>query len=496
MHEDIRQKALTERRSAAWDLKNAPKNYLSLVLAQFCGAFFAFASVWLISKKIGSEGYGGVVAVIAASQVAQIFVNWTLVALTRHGVEEFVESGEINKTFWARMLIFLPNTLILLAFSFLWLPLVAGWLKLPSEVYWYIIFHFLVAAFWLHVQHALQGAKLMKLHGMLIALERVLVFAVLAILVLSDRLNYLTAVVVYVLAPLMMSFVGLFRLRKLVSRRIEIDLKWMKTILKFSIPLIPFAILGYVTSNYLDAIFISQFLSKKDLGIYSIAYQINGILMQFPTLAGSLLLPFFVTLQADKNIQKVKLYMEDVLPLLTLAGGLLAICTAIFAGVFLPFILGEQAAQITVVFWILISSTVFIIPGLMGYAPYFNSFSATYIGTIMSVVAAALNFTFNFLLIPRYGLKGSAWATVIAYAASTVTIIFLTNRQFSLKHKWTIPAMLPALVGSAYAAWSENYLVSSILAFLTAVAIVLIYWNLFRHGVRLLLNYRDLVAKQ
>lgn len=228
------------RQSANWDLRNAVRNYSTLVAAQIASAFFSFGSVWLATRFLGTEGYGGIVAVIAASQVAQIFVNWTCVALARYGVEEFVESGKISKSFWARTLIFLPNTLIFLAFSFLWLPIVSAWLKLPSEAVWFVGVHFLVSAIWLHVQHALQGAKLPRLQGILLAVERILIFSGLLILVLSGKINYLSAIAAYISAPLLMTFIGLFSLRKLVSWRIEIDADSLKKILKFSIPLIPF----------------------------------------------------------------------------------------------------------------------------------------------------------------------------------------------------------------------------------------------------------------
>ena len=107
-----------ERQSANWDIQNAPKNYVSLVLTQTGSAFFAFASVWLITKTLGSEGYGGIVAIIAASQIAQVLVNWTSVAVVRFGVDEFIETEKIARTFWLRLFILLPNLLLVLLTAF------------------------------------------------------------------------------------------------------------------------------------------------------------------------------------------------------------------------------------------------------------------------------------------------------------------------------------------------------------------------------------------
>lgn len=487
---------VSERQSAGWDLKYAIRNYSTLVAAQIVSAFFSFASVWVATRFLGTEGYGGIVAVIAASSVAQIFVNWTCVGLARYGVEEFVESGKISRSFWSRTIIFLPNTIIFLAFSFLWLPIVSSWLKLPPEAFWYVAVHFVVMAVWLHVQHALQGAKLPRLHGILLSTERVLIFLILLILALTGQITYLLAIAAYIAAPLLMSIVGLFQLRGIVTWKIDLDWVWTKKMLRFSIPLIPFSLIGYFSTNYLDAIFISQYLSKSDLGIYSVAYQINGILMQFPQLAGTLLLPLFVTLQTGENAEKVKLYMQDILPLLTLIGGLGAVCAALAMQFVIPLIFSQDVDQAVIIFWILISSAAFAIPGLIGYAPYFNSRSATYIGAFMAIAAALTNLAANYVLIPRYGLKGCAWATVLAYGASVLTVMLIVNWRFALMYKWTIPAIIPVVVGSAYASWTENLPIAFLLAFATALLIVLIFIRPVAESVKLLKNYRVLLTNK
>jgi O-antigen/teichoic acid export membrane protein len=484
-----------ERQSASWDLRNAFRNYSTLVISQIVSAFFSFASVWLITHYIGTEGYGGVVAVIAASQMAQIFVNWTCVALARYGVEEFVESGKITRSFWARTFILLPNTIIFLIFSFLWLPILSNWLKLPPDAGWYVLTHFVVLAVWLHVQHALQGAKLPRLQGFLITLERVLIFLLLLILAVSGKITYLWAIGVYIVSPLIMIFIGIFQLRGLVSWRLQVDQIWLKKILKFSIPLIPFSFIGYFSTSYLDAIFISQYLSISDLGIYSIAYQINGILMQFPTVAGTLLLPFFVSLQSDKDAGKIHLYMRNVLPLLTFFGGLGIIITAYAAKLIIPLFFGQDSNQVVIIFWVLVSSSAFAFPGLIGYVPYFNSFSATYIATINAIVASVINLSANYFLIPRYGLKGCAWATVFAYGISFLVTMFLLRKKFKLEYRWIVPAIVPVILGSAYASWTENFGIALIISFAVAVVVILVFRKSFVEGLKTLMNFRSFLLK-
>jgi O-antigen/teichoic acid export membrane protein len=483
-----------ERRDAGWDLKNAFGNYSVLAGSQIVAAFFSFASVWFATRYLGTEGYGGIVAIIAASQVVQIFVNWSAASVIRFGTEEFVTAGEINKSFWSRIFIFAPNTLLLLVSSPWWFPYLAKLLKLPMETFWLVILHFLVLAFWLHVQFALQGAKLPRIQAVLIAVERFLIFAVLFGLFVIGELTWLTALWAYIFASFSMIFAGLWHLRSLLSWKISFDADWLKRMLKFSVPLIPFALVGYFSSGYLDAIFISQYFSKSDLGIYSIASQVNGILMQFPTLVGALLLPWFVTLQTNNQDLMMKSYMEDILPLITLLGEFVFIFIIACAYYLLPLFFGAEAFESSKVLLILGVSAVVGLPHLMGYASFINAASATYIGTAMAIVGAIVNLTANAVLIPRYGLIGCAWATVLAYGTSLLTMMIIVHWRFPLKHKWTLQALFPSIISALYFSWSGN-LVLTLAVFVSAtICLLILYYNAIKRSSKLLWKFLSKVA--
>jgi O-antigen/teichoic acid export membrane protein len=483
-----------ERQSASWDLKNAFGNYATLVVSQIAVAFFSFASVTLCTRTLGAEGYGGIVAVIAASSVAQIFVNWTCVGLARFGVEEFVDSGKISKSFWARTIIFLPNTLIFLAFSLLWFPLLANWLKLPNEAFWLVVLHFVVSAVWLHVQHAFQGAKLPKLQGSFLAIERVLIFGILVILILTNNLTWLSAVWAYIFPPALMTIIGLWQIRNLVSWKFELDAKTLKKMFKFSVPLIPFTVIGYLSTNYLDAIFISQYLNKTELGIYFVAYQINGILMQFPILAGSLLMPLFVTVLSKNQDSFFKKYLADVLPLLTLIWSLACVLVAILGSFFLPFVFGKEVSNAKEILWILVISSSLNAPLFFGYSPFSNAVSATYIGTALAIASALTNFTANLILIPRFGLVGCAWATVLSSLVSLVVVIVILRLKFSLKIGWIFQSTLLSVIVCSVYSYTNNYFLTAFSFIFVLFFLALVHRKSILQSFELFKNYRSILV--
>ncbi len=484
----------SERQTAGWDLRNAFRNYSTLVASQVAVAIFSFTSVWLITRNLGADGYGGVVAVLAASQIAQIFVNWTGISLVRFGVEEFVASGSISNSFWARTAILFPNTVVMLLTGFLWLPLLASALILPPDAIPLIALHFLATAFSIHINNSLQAAKLPRLQGVLLAAERLMIFAELCVLIGLGRLNWRTAVASYILAPVLTAIIGIVAVRGVFSWRITIRLESIKKLLRFSVPLIPYSLIGYFSTNYLDAIFISQYLDRADLGVYSVAYQINGVLMQFPLLASTLLMPLFVSLRAGGKEDRVTTYMEDLVPLLTFIGGLGGIFAAMALKFIIPLFFGAQVQGSVIIFWILISSAVFAIPTIIGFSPYTNAISATYVASLLAVISSVVNLAANYFLIPIYGLKGCAWATVLAYGTSVLVVIVLGRIKFSLRHRWTIPALIPTLAGSVYASVTGDLNLAFALAMAVSFVIVLIWRKAVADGFRVLRYYREFAA--
>lgn len=478
----------SKRRSATWDIGNAPRNYLSLVLSQAGSVFFAFASVWLITKVLGAEGYGGVFAIIAASQVAQVLINWTAISVVRFGTEEFVETEKIARAFWLRFFIFVPNVLIVLLAAKFWFPPLADWLKLSAETFWLVILHFSATALWVHVQMGFQAAKLPRMQGILLMFERLLIFAGILLLIFYGKLTPFSALICYAVAPFLMITVGIFFLRRFIFARFSIDLQFVKKIATYSLPLIPFAFIGYFSTGYVDAIFISKYLSTRDLGIYSVAVQISGIALQLPTLANSLLIPFFVTVLKENSTTKLNSYFKTVLPSLTLVWGILCTLMA-FAGAFLiPLIFGSKFAESVTPFWILMTASIFAVPVACGYSALVHARSVTYIAAITALLSAVVNISLNFLLIPQFGMEGCAWATFITYFISVLAFVILLNRKTQMSVSWIFIAFMPTFIGTLVYSYTENVWLGLAFSSMLAIFAVLLKQSSLRESFGIMMR--------
>jgi len=458
------------RQTADWDVRNAPKNYISLVAAHGATAFFSFASVWLVTRHLGSEGYGGIVAFVAASQLVQIFLNWSSTALARFGIEEFVETGRITRSFWSRTLMFFPNLLVVLGLSIFWLQPVAGWLKIPSAAVWLIAVHLAVTAFWLHVQYGLQGVKMLRLQGVLLAVERFMTFCGLLIAISLGHLTLLNALWCYIIPAAILSAAGLLILRPFIEMHGIFDRQHFRRMLMFSLPLIPFAVVGYLSTSQLDAFFITRYLSTRDLGIYAVAAQINGLLLQLPILANTVLLSMFVSLRTSGQEAKVSTFLNNVAPTAALIWGLICVGVAIVAGLLIPPVFGQDFRGSVEPLLILVLATAATSLSMFGFAVYSHSISATYISTVASVLAAITNLVFDLLLIPRWGLIGCAVATFLAQAILAASVVWLCSRKTTVDIRKVSVAFLAPATGVAAFLLSDSVLIASA-GFLGATAL-------------------------
>ncbi len=437
----------SNRQSSSWDISNAPRNYLSLVIYQAGSAILSFASVWLLTHFLGSTGYGGIVAIIAASQVAQVFVNWTSYSVIRFGVDEFIETGRIARIFWVRLIIMSANFGLMAVMSALWFPPLAEWLKLQPGLRWVVVLHFAITIFWIHVQSTFQGVKMPRLNGLLMMIERLIIFAGLLAILAANALTGTTAIWCYIAAPAAMAGVGLFRLRHFIFGRFEVDRAFIRDVVLYSLPLAPMALVGYFSGSYLDAIFVSDLLSTRDLGIYSVASQFNGIVLQLPTIANSLLTPLFITLVKERGSQRIDRFFHDVLPSATLVWSYVCVLAAVLGGITIPILFGPEFKGSVVPFWILLAASSVGVPVLIGYAALSNAVSATYISMYAAILAALANIVFDVLLIPRYGLAGCAVATLISLAASVTTFAYFVKQKTTVPISWLPAAFLPAASG-------------------------------------------------
>ena len=85
----------------------------------------------------------------------------------------------------------------------------------------------------------------------------------------------------------------------------------LKTMLAFSIPLVPSSIAVF-SQNYIDRIMISRMLDLEMLGLYSLAFKISALVLVFGSVFQMSIIPLFYKHHQDKNAPQMFGYTANI----------------------------------------------------------------------------------------------------------------------------------------------------------------------------------------
>jgi len=202
----------------------------------------------------------------------------------------------------------------------------------------------------------------------------------------------------------------------------KFDFLLVKQLLTYSWPLMLSAFLITIHTN-VDQIMIDHFLDKTEVGVYAAALRLSNCWLFVPSIIVSTLLPYYVKLRQQNPLT----YQEDLIRLYSLMfwmGMFVGIVISIFGEEIILLLYGEaygnayQALVFNIWSGIFISQAVargiwMISENLQTYRLYNN------------MIAVIINIVGNVILIPKYGISGAAFSTLMTQMLGTWLIPFL-----------------------------------------------------------------------
>jgi O-antigen/teichoic acid export membrane protein len=192
-------------------------------------------------------------------------------------------------------------------------------------------------------------------------------------------------------------------------------MEFIKEALKYGVPLVPHTLSGIFITG-IDRFFINYMVSVSATGIYVIGYQVGmiiGLLARSFNQAWSVVL--FKKLKENNFLAKVGIVKFTYIYFASIIG--IALLWSWLAPYFLNFFVGSDfQAAYKYVFWIALG---YAADGMYYMVANYIFYSGkTYIITLITVIAAALNICLNYLLIKKIGPLGAAIATTICFFLS------------------------------------------------------------------------------
>lgn len=187
------------------------------------------------------------------------------------------------------------------------------------------------------------------------------------------------------------------------------DKSLIKPILKLAMPIVLLSLLGVFMLN-VDTIMLGWFRTAKEIGFYSAGQKIIQLLYMIPAIIASALFPAMSRAAGQK--EKVALIMERGVSAVYSFALPLVVGGIILATPIINFLYGQEYTPGIPTFRILLITILIIFPQSLLLNMVIAHNKQNKIGAYVGLASVG-NVIFNYLLIPKFGIAGAAWATVI-----------------------------------------------------------------------------------
>jgi O-antigen/teichoic acid export membrane protein len=198
----------------------------------------------------------------------------------------------------------------------------------------------------------------------------------------------------------------------------------------------PLIFSGMMVSIYMkiDIIMIKEMLDVKAVGIYSAAVKLCEVLYFLPVVVMTSLFPAIV--EARKNsIIEYKKQVYRIYEIMIGATIIVAIITTFLADWIVYILYGSIYQEAVTILQIYIWAFVFVSLGVVS-SKYLVAENLEIYALYRSIVGVIINISLNWYLIPIYGIKGAAFATLITQIF--VAYLFLFCFRSTRSNFWTV----------------------------------------------------------
>ena len=191
----------------------------------------------------------------------------------------------------------------------------------------------------------------------------------------------------------------------------------------------PLILSGVVITIYMkiDQVMIKQMLGDAEVGYYAAAVRLCEAWYFLPTIVTTSLFPAIINAkQTNETLYQSRL--QKLYDLLAWAAIAIALPTTFLSKYVIAILYKPEfypaASVLTIYIWAGVAT-------FLGVASsqYLITENFTKIAFIRTFIGMIVNVILNFILIPIYGINGSAFATLISYSAATFSIYFSRNSR-------------------------------------------------------------------
>ena len=223
-------------------------------------------------------------------------------------------------------------------------------------------------------------------------------------------------------------------LPEIINIRYKIDLKLLKKMLSYALPVMIWGMAGIVNETF-DRILLKHLIPQSEnpmsqLGIYGACYKIAILMTLFIQTFKFAAEPFFFA-QAEKGDAK-KVY-ADVMKYFVLVCSFIFLIVMLYIDIVMKFVGEEYRIGEPVVPVLLIANLCLGI--FYNLSIWYKITDQTRYGAYISLTGAVITLILNFLLVPFMGYMGAAWTTLICYFTIMLISYILGQKHYKINYE-------------------------------------------------------------
>lgn len=423
--------------------KSIAKNTIIHTIGKFSGFALGIVVVSLMTRYLGTEGYGHFATIIAYLFFFTIIgdLGLYLVTINELGKQEEKNKPKLFSNIFTMRLVS-SAILILLACGLIWFfpyPLI---IKLGTLIYALAVFlmmldQILVALF--------QEQMKTKFPAVAEIVGKILILIWVVWSIKADK-GFLYVMAGFVIGLLIHFLINLMFARKLIRFRLDFDKEIWKKVFKKSWPIASYMIFSMLYFKA-DTIILSLYHPASMVGIYGAPYRVLEALIVFPAIFMGLVSPHLSKAWAQKKLDDFKDMFQKAFDTLSLIVWPMIFGTLVLAKPIINLIAGDQFNDSIPVLQILIIATGII------FLAHLTTFSVVAVNKQKSMMkyyifAAVLAIILYFIFIPKYYYYAAGLITILIELFILIASGIMVNKttKIRLSFKNNLKSLLISII--------------------------------------------------
>lgn len=223
-------------------------------------------------------------------------------------------------------------------------------------------------------------------------------------------------------------------LPEIFNVKIKVDFKLLKTILKYSLPLLVAGFAGMINET-LDRVMLKHLVPEElnpmaQLGIYGANYKLAVLMTLFIQMFRYAAEPFFFQ---NKNESNARQLYAKATKYFIIFGLMIFLGVMFYIDIIKYFISPNYHEGLKVVPILLIANLFLGI--FFNFSIWYKLNDMTKYGAWLAIFGAVITIVLNLVLVPIYGYMGAAWATLVCYFLMTLLSFYWGQKYYKVPYE-------------------------------------------------------------